>query len=73
MKRVAFVGDPNNINPKTELGEGPEVLTFYGQDFPKGQFVMPDSEAAFKKAAANSHFVVEEPKKGHSKPAEGDK
>jgi hypothetical protein len=48
---VKFIGDPRDNY------SGPQVMTLWGHEFPKGEFVSVPSSVA-KKAATHSHFVV---------------
>lgn len=48
---AAYIGDPS------ANGEGLDVMTYLGTDFPKGEFV-PVTTVQATKLAGNSHFQV---------------
>lgn len=48
--KFRFIGDPANG------GDGPDMTTLHGVDFPKGQAVTVASEALMALLAGNSHF-----------------
>lgn len=68
-KRIAYVGDPNEINSETELGSGPEILTWNGKRFKKGEFREVPFDLVVK-ARKHSHFVVEGEEKATDEEAE---